>query len=84
MSMRSSARRSRVSSCWRKRWRSPLLAIAQPRKRESGSRDEIMGAEDIKYSNAVHADCDQMIILFRRRVVSKAKDIRRDCVCRQD
>ena len=53
----------------------PLMAIAQPRKRESGSRDEIMGAEDIKYSNAVHADCDQMIILFRKRVVSKAKDI---------
>jgi twinkle protein len=53
----------------------PIVVIAQPRKRESGARDEIMKAEDIKYSNAVHADCDQMIILHRKRVASKAKDI---------
>jgi 5S rRNA maturation endonuclease (ribonuclease M5) len=55
----------------------PIMAIAQPRKRESGGRDEIMRAEDIKYSNAVHADCDQMIILYRKRIASKAKEIER-------
>ncbi len=53
----------------------PIIAIAQPRKREGSSRDEIMRAEDIKYSNAIHADCDQMIILFRKRKASKAKEI---------
>ena len=47
----------------------------QPRKREAGGRDEIMRADDIKYSNAVHADCDQMIILYRKRIVSRAKEI---------
>jgi twinkle protein len=56
----------------------PIMAIAQPRKREGRGRDEIMRAEDIKYSNAVHADCDQMIILHRKRVASKAKDIGKD------
>ena len=56
----------------------PIVAIAQPRKREAGGRDEIMRAEDVKYSNAVHADCDQMIILHRRRVASKAKEINQD------
>ena len=56
----------------------PIMAIAQPRKREGGSRDEIMRAEDIKYSNAIHADADQIIILHRRRVASKAKDIEPD------
>ena len=55
----------------------PIIAIAQPRKREGTARDEIMRAEDIKYSNAVHADCDQMIILHRKRIVSKAKEINR-------
>ena len=53
----------------------PIMAIAQPRKRDAGGRDEIMRAEDIKYSNAIHADCDQMIILYRRRIASKAKEI---------
>jgi replicative DNA helicase len=53
----------------------PIMAIAQPRKRDSHGRDEIMRAEDIKYSNAVHADCDQMIILYRKRIASKAKEI---------
>jgi len=53
----------------------PIIIIAQPRKRGSGSHDEIMRADDIKYSNAIHADCDQMIILHRKRKVSKAKDI---------
>jgi twinkle protein len=53
----------------------PIMAIAQPRKRDLGGRDEIMRAEDIKYSNAVHADCDQMIILHRKRIASKAKEI---------
>jgi len=56
----------------------PILLIAQPRKRGVGERDEIMRAEDVKYSNAVHADCDQMIILYRRRVASKAKEIGQD------
>lgn len=56
----------------------PIMAIAQPRKREGTARDEIMRAEDIKYSNAVHADCDQMIILHRKRIVSKAKEINQD------
>jgi hypothetical protein len=50
----------------------PIMAIAQVRKRELCGRDEIMRAEDIKYSNAVHADCDQMIILHRKRIASKA------------
>ncbi len=54
------------------------MAIAQPRKREAGGRDEIMRAEDIKYSNAVHSDCDQMIILYRKRIASKAKEIDKD------
>ncbi|MBW1697847.1 MAG: AAA family ATPase [Deltaproteobacteria bacterium] len=53
----------------------PIIAIAQPRKREGGARDEIMRAEDIKYSNAIHADCDQMIILYRKRKASNAKEI---------
>lgn len=53
----------------------PIMAIAQPRKREAGGRDEVMRAEDIKYSNAVHADCDQMIILYRKRKATKAKDL---------
>ena len=53
----------------------PIMAIAQPRKRDLGGRDEIMRAEDIKYSNAVHADCDQMIILHRKRIASKAREI---------
>jgi twinkle protein len=53
----------------------PIMAIAQPRKRDLGGRDEIMRAEDIKYSNAIHADCDQMIILYRKRIASKAKEI---------
>ncbi len=53
----------------------PILAIAQPRKREAGGRDEIMRADDIKYSNAVHADCDQMTILYRKRIASRAKEI---------
>ena len=53
----------------------PIIVIAQPRKREATGRDEIMRADDVKYSNAVHADCDQMIILHRKRVASKAKEI---------
>lgn len=53
----------------------PIMAIAQPRKRESGSRDEIMRADDIKYSNSIHADCDQMIILHRKRIASKAREV---------
>ena len=53
----------------------PIMVIAQPRKRDNTGRDEIMRADDIKYSNAVHADCDQMIILHRKRVASKSKDI---------
>ena len=53
----------------------PIMAIAQPRKRDASSRDEIMRADDVKYSNSVHADCDQMIILHRKRVATKAKDL---------
>ena len=53
----------------------PIIAIAQPRKRDASQPDRIMTAEDIKYSNAVHADCDQMIILYRKRVATKAGDI---------
>jgi hypothetical protein len=52
----------------------PVLLIAQPRKRESGG-DGIMSAEDIKYSNAVHADCDQMILLHRNRRVSTSREV---------
>jgi DNA primase len=55
----------------------PIMAIAQPRKREAGSK-EIMSAEDIKYSNSIHADCDMMIILHRKRLVSKVDDINAD------
>lgn len=56
----------------------PIMAIAQPRKREAGNRDEIMRADDIKYSNSVHADCDQMIILHRKRIASNAKEVDSD------
>ena len=56
----------------------PIMAIAQPRKRDAGGRDEIMRADDIKYSNSVHADCDQMIILHRKRIASKAKEVNQD------
>ena len=56
----------------------PIMAIAQPRKRDNTGRDEIMRAEDIKYSNAIHADCDQMIILYRKRIASKAKEVGQD------
>ena len=52
----------------------PVVLIAQPRKREN-SATEIMSAEDVRYSSAVHSDCDQMIILHRNRTASKAKDI---------
>ena len=52
----------------------PIILIAQPRKREPGSQG-IMTAEDVKYSNAVHADCDMMIILHRRRKASESKDL---------
>jgi len=55
----------------------PVIAIAQPRKRDVRS-DEIMSAEDIKYSNSVHADCDQMIILHRKRIASKVNEINPD------
>jgi len=53
----------------------PVMAIAQPRKRDIGGRDEVMRADDIKYSNSIHADCDQMIILHRKRIASKAREI---------
>ena len=56
----------------------PIMVIAQPRKMESGGRDRIMTAEDIKYSNSIHADCDQMLILYRKRIASKANDIGKD------
>ncbi len=56
----------------------PIIAIAQPRKLDSAGRDEIMRADDIKYSNAVHADCDAMIIMYRKRVVSESKNIDKD------
>lgn len=56
----------------------PIIAIAQSRKRETGGKDEIMRADDIKYSNAVHADCDMMIIMHRARVASKPEDIDKD------
>lgn len=52
----------------------PVVLIAQPRKRENSST-EIMSAEDVRYSSAVHSDCDQMIILHRNRTASKARDI---------
>lgn len=56
----------------------PIIAIAQPRKREVGRPNQIMQADDIKYSNAIHADCDQMIILHRKRIASKAKEIEQE------
>jgi replicative DNA helicase len=52
----------------------PVMVIAQPRKRETGSK-EIMSAEDIKYSNSIHADCDMMILLHRKRIVSKTNEL---------
>ena len=52
----------------------PIVVIAQPRKRENGG-SEIMTAEDVKYSSSIHSDCDQMIILHRKRIVSKPKDV---------
>ena len=53
----------------------PILLIAQPRKRE-GASNEILSAEDVKHTSAFHSDCDQMIILHRKRTVSKAKEIK--------
>ena len=53
----------------------PIMVIAQPRKLDSGGRDRIMTADDIKYSNSIHADCDQMIILHRKRIASNTKEI---------
>lgn len=53
----------------------PILLIAQPRKRE-GASNEILSAEDVKHTSAFHSDCDQMIILHRKRLVSKAKEIK--------
>jgi 5S rRNA maturation endonuclease (ribonuclease M5)/ribosomal protein L37AE/L43A len=61
----------------------PILLIAQPRKRENGAT-EIMSAEDVKYSSAIHSDCDQMIILHRNRKASKAKDVGKDGFIAQD
>lgn len=55
----------------------PILALAQPRKKDPGSKG-IMSAEDIKYSNSIHADCDLMVILHRERKVSKASEISAD------
>ena len=56
----------------------PIIVIAQPRKPDRGNRDAIIRADDILYSSAVHADCDQMIILHRKRIASKACDIDSD------
>lgn len=56
----------------------PIICVAQPRKRESGQSNSIMGADDVKYSNSIHADCDQMIILHRNRIASKSKEIGKD------
>lgn len=56
----------------------PIIAIAQPRKRDSNSRDEIMRADDIRGSAAFHSDCDMMLIMHRKRVVSKAGEIDAD------
>jgi twinkle protein len=53
----------------------PIIALAQPRKRESSQRDEMMRAEDVKGNNSIHADCDQMIILHRSRTATKARNI---------
>jgi twinkle protein len=53
----------------------PIIVIAQPRKRENPN--EVMTAEDVRYSSAVHSDCDQMIVLHRNRIASKAKDMKR-------
>ncbi len=52
----------------------PIVVIAQPRKRDNSST-EIMSAEDVRYSSAIHSDCDQMIILHRNRRASKPKEI---------
>ena len=53
----------------------PVIVIAQPRKRENPN--EVMTAEDVRYSSAVHSDCDQMIVLHRNRIASKAKDMKK-------
>ncbi len=61
----------------------PIVVIAQPRKRDNNA-SEIMSAEDVRYSSAVHSDCDQMIILHRNRKASKAKDIDRSTFVAQE
>ncbi|NYT08620.1 MAG: AAA family ATPase, partial [Methanosarcinales archaeon] len=53
----------------------PIMVIAQPRKGEFGGRKGIMDAEDIKGSSAFHSDCDQMILLHRKKVDSNAKNL---------
>lgn len=55
----------------------PIVVIAQPRKLDKG-KSEIMSAEDVRYSSAIHSDCDQMLILHRNRRVSNTKEIRED------
>lgn len=61
----------------------PIVVIAQPRKRDN-SGSEIMSAEDVRYSSAVHSDCDQMIILHRNRRASKPKDIGQGFVAKDE
>ncbi|MCE5333198.1 MAG: hypothetical protein LLG06_01275 [Desulfobacteraceae bacterium] len=60
-----------------------IAVIAQPRKGENGA-SEIMSAEDVKYSSAIHSDCDQMVILHRNRKASKVKEIERGFVAKEE
>ena len=50
----------------------PIIVLAQPRKKSGTESNKIMSADDVKGSNAIFSDCDQMIIMHRNRKVSDA------------
>ncbi len=50
----------------------PVITIAQPRKLDC---ERVMTANDIKYSNAIHSDCDQMLLMHRTRKASESSAI---------
>jgi twinkle protein len=50
----------------------PVILIAQPRKIQP---DSMMTAMDLKDSISIFSDCDHLIILHRKRLASKGKDV---------
>lgn len=53
----------------------PILLVAQPRKKEVGSKGKIITADDLKYANTIHQDCDRMILLHRDSINRDPEDI---------